>query len=510
MKIKSGVIPSSRDTRDYGVRVMATAFPDSFLFNDPIPMWNQGGYSHCVMYALRWIVARTLASSGEFDDKLGTTYGYGSWRSIPLMGMIPSEAANGFIKEGIPLSTVDSKLLEMPDAAKYAAQYQARMLISAEPYKGWTWARLHTEAEIKGALIQANKTGGGVMFTHSCYSGAPDKWGMWGTATPQVILHQMPIIGWEPRQVNPSKTEECVKVRNSYGSNWGKFGGYCWMRWTDVLACDDVIALFPPAGSIETDTPTEEKPIVEVIVTIKKGDKGDEVKAIQERLIVHGYASYLGSYGADGSFGSKTESAIKAFQTANKLEPTGIVDKNTLIALEAEPTETPKEDPEAPSDFAAGLVTWCHEKIGSAYVWGGNGQTNLTDSQIRSMDTSITNAARSIAYIKALKDSGVSAYECFDCSGLISRYMQNNGKVYQKRNCDHLWAMCTHLTAVDPAILIAGDLLFRGSDGDKYHVGVYVGDGWVIESRGRSYGVVKRGINASGISYWKYAGRLKI
>ena len=45
---------------------------------------------------------------------------------------------------------------------------------------------------------------------------------------------------------------------------------------------------------------------------LSKGDKGTEVKEMQEKLIVCGYS--CGSYGADGDFGSGTDSAVRSFQ----------------------------------------------------------------------------------------------------------------------------------------------------------------------------------------------------
>ena len=75
-----------------------------------------------------------------------------------------------------------------------------------------------------------------------------------------------------------------------------------------------------------------------------------------------------------------------------------------------------------------------------------------------------------------------------------------------KRNCDHLWAMCK---AIGKSELQPCDLLFRGTDSDKNHVGVYVGNGMVIEAKGRDDGVVIRPIDATK-GYWTYFGRLTI
>ena len=111
----------------------------------------------------------------------------------------------------------------------------------------------------------------------------------------------------------------------------------------------------------------------------------------------------------------------------------------------------------------------------------------------------------SIRFMHKQIEAGVTDLAVFDCSGLISRYLQNLGLVSSKRNCDHLWAMCTPVTRAE---LRPGDLLFRSRNGDMYHVGVYVGHGRVIEAKGRDDGVVLRGINASGGGYWNKFGRL--
>lgn len=70
---------------------------------------------------------------------------------------------------------------------------------------------------------------------------------------------------------------------------------------------------------------------------LRKGDKGDDVKALQQTLLALGYG--LGAYGpdrngVDGDFGSMTETAVKAFQAANGLTADGVAGAATMAALE--------------------------------------------------------------------------------------------------------------------------------------------------------------------------------
>ena len=65
-----------------------------------------------------------------------------------------------------------------------------------------------------------------------------------------------------------------------------------------------------PAGTITINLPV-----------LKRGAKGETVRAMQFLLIGYGYD--MEGYGADASFGGATERALKAFQAANGLEADG-------------------------------------------------------------------------------------------------------------------------------------------------------------------------------------------
>lgn len=67
------------------------------------------------------------------------------------------------------------------------------------------------------------------------------------------------------------------------------------------------------------------------IQMLRKGSRGPGVQALQVLLMGYGYS--CGSWGADGDFGSATDSAVKAYQAAKKLEVDGIVGPATWQAL---------------------------------------------------------------------------------------------------------------------------------------------------------------------------------
>ena len=69
---------------------------------------------------------------------------------------------------------------------------------------------------------------------------------------------------------------------------------------------------------------------------LERGTEGAQVRGLQQRLQVHGF------YDAeiDSMFGPRTEAAVIAFQQANGLQVTGLVERDTWKALETDPTPT--------------------------------------------------------------------------------------------------------------------------------------------------------------------------
>lgn len=71
--------------------------------------------------------------------------------------------------------------------------------------------------------------------------------------------------------------------------------------------------------------------------TLRRGDAGPYVTLAQTELIQRGYD--LGTYGADGKFGAKTEQAVKQFQTDWGLEVDGVIGAKTWAMLDSAPTK---------------------------------------------------------------------------------------------------------------------------------------------------------------------------
>ena len=145
------------------------------------------------------------------------------------------------------------------------------------------------------------------------------------------------------------------------------------------------------------------------------------------------------------------------------------------------------------------------------YVWGGNGHllTGMSDPRgwIRKHETSTTNANRAIAlYDRRVRD-GVTEIRAFDCSGLIYWALNKLGLQSSDINSRGLYARCEPINKAD---LRPGDMAFRHDGSKIFHVGVYTGNGKVIECIGRDDGVIEHGVDAMGTGYWNRFGRFDL
>ncbi len=142
----------------------------------------------------------------------------------------------------------------------------------------------------------------------------------------------------------------------------------------------------------------------------------------------------------------------------------------------------------------------------SAYVWSGQGEnicaekiekngSMILDPEgwIKSKETSTANANRAIDTYRRRIAEGSNPVYAVDCSGYTCKVLEALGLIKQGAdyNTKGLYALCrTHPTRAE---LRKGDLVFHSKTGkaaDIHHVGFYMGDGYVSESRGRNYGVV--------------------
>ena len=86
----------------------------------------------------------------------------------------------------------------------------------------------------------------------------------------------------------------------------------------------------PTDTPIPTNTPTPTEDPTKYV--LKRGDKNEDVRQLQKRLIELGYLNDS----ADGDFGPKTENAVIAYQKAAGLTASGVCDYNTFKSINSQ------------------------------------------------------------------------------------------------------------------------------------------------------------------------------
>lgn len=459
-----GAIPSEYDPRDYTVRATVTVYPSTYALSD-VPIYDQGKIGNCVMQALR------SCPHAHYGKEMGATFGYGRWRDAytTSSGMRPADACNGFVKEGIPLLTDDKEWLEMPDAQSYAQTNAVRLLKAASPRIGWTWARCSTVNDIKAAIMDGGRCI--VCLPYVGFDG--DYWDVHGDIQG---YHEMCIIGWDD--------SKGFKVRNSWGTGGGlggvPKGGYVWLRYADVYACNDVIALFAPKQEEKQDTQEEQTVVRRTLRLNTPYMRGDDVREAQTKLNAHGFPC-----DTDGVFGKITDRAVKAFQTAKGLTADGIIGKNTWTALDKSPVVSTYD-----IDAVEALMEMM---VGDYYVIGAQGHELTLDylSKRKADKPNYFTGGRYEYLVGEVERANALGRKLYaeDCSGLLMKCNEVL-RFFSAADltADGIYRQCRPIAKDD---VQPGDILFRGSDAAKTHM-AWVGRNATYEAAGTAYGVVRR------------------
>ncbi|MBA5225382.1 C40 family peptidase [Streptomyces griseoaurantiacus] len=118
--------------------------------------------------------------------------------------------------------------------------------------------------------------------------------------------------------------------------------------------------------------------------------------------------------------------------------------------------------------------------------------TPASSGSSTSSSTATGSAAAVVSFVKAQVGkayvSGATGPSAYDCSGLVQTAFKQVGislpRVSQSQS--------TAGTQVSLSNLQPGDILYWGSAGSAYHVGVYVGNGMFVGAQNSSTGVVER------------------
>ena len=141
------------------------------------------------------------------------------------------------------------------------------------------------------------------------------------------------------------------------------------------------------------------------------------------------------------------------------------------------------------------------------YIWGTAG-VKWTEARQKQIEQT-TDADRAQARKYGSKWIG---HMVADCSGLFTwAFRQLGGDMYHGSNTMYLkWCInkgeLKNGKRTDGAVLKPGTAVFCWNGSTYSHVGLYIGDGWVIEAANTQSGVIKTKVTESK---WKFWGELK-
>ncbi|KAL0206549.1 hypothetical protein P9112_001856 [Eukaryota sp. TZLM1-RC] len=150
-----------------------------------------------------------------------------------------------------------------------------------------------------------------------------------------------------------------------------------------------------------------------------------------------------------------------------------------------------------------GLVN--HAKMALAEKWGyvfGTFGYKLTESILQEKIRMYPNNVK--PFESFIRQNYLNKKRTADCVGLIKSYLWWNGgspkyNAAQDKNANMMYNLSTKKGPISSIPETPGLCLWK-----KGHIGVYVGSGWAIESRGTKQGVIRSPVKGSGSAGWTH------
>ena len=146
-----------------------------------------------------------------------------------------------------------------------------------------------------------------------------------------------------------------------------------------------------------------------------------------------------------------------------------------------------------------GLAKYAEAQLGKPYWWG-------TFGQVASAQLLAAKRAQYPSYYTAIDFPAQYGKRVHDCVGLIKGYLwsdtPDSAPIYGLTPdvaVRGLFDNCSRTGALYTIPEVRGVCVFQENMG---HVGVYIGNGWVIEAMGHAYGVVKTALRSRQWAYW--------
>lgn len=155
------------------------------------------------------------------------------------------------------------------------------------------------------------------------------------------------------------------------------------------------------------------------------------------------------------------------------------------------------------------FIEYLKNQVGQPYVWGGQ-HTKLTKDNYKRIINKkeagtgyypygVSYAQAAINYCDKKFDEGYEVLYAYDCSGLGSYWLYNLMHLYK---ADTNANTMMHKCILKKEIPKKGWWVFRLSGKRASHIGYMIDDDYLIEAKGRTYGVVKNKFNEKDWDCW--------
>ena len=131
------------------------------------------------------------------------------------------------------------------------------------------------------------------------------------------------------------------------------------------------------------------------------------------------------------------------------------------------------------------VLTWLNDKIGDYYIWGSTGYV-LSKSKLDELIAQYPN------YVSYSKNSKAIGHRVWDCASLV-RYAMKQVGISMVSGATSQWKKTkwARKGTIDQLPKDQVACLYRWTGSVMQHTGIYLGNGYVIDARGSSAGVIK-------------------
>ena len=228
---------------------------------------------------------------------------------------------------------------------------------------------------------------------------------------------------------------------------------------------------------------------------MRLGMSGTSIRAAQQKLYKLGY---IRSSQITGYYGETTVEAVKSFQKRNGISQSGEINAKTLEKLEsgnAKAAQTASVKKTATPKPSSGGKTATPKPSGSS------ASSSSASSNSKGVEKLIEIAESKIGcrYVRGAKGPNQ-----FDCSGFVY-WCLNQAGVRQGYMTSIIWRSCSKYKRINSmSSLERGDILvFVGSSMATGHVGIYLGDGKMIDASSSDGHVRVTSSNILKSKYWQ-------